>query len=148
MQQDILQQLVRLLGRRPQQEYLDTLLDYPEPLRAARRAVDETDSEGVVSEVEFVLNPACVLDLNLEARRGSLVDPEGVEYAWPDSLLIIGETGSGDYYCIDVEAATTEVIQYNHQAVEWDVIADSLDEFVEILVDTFCAEASPGANSD
>lgn len=140
MDQDILNQLGDLLGRRPPQAYLDLLADYPQQLRHACRAIDDTDAEGVVADAELLISPECILALNNEARCDGLLDPEGVEYQWPDSFLVIGETGSGDYYCIDVEAASTEVIQYNHQAVEWEIVADSLSEFVEILTETFCGE--------
>lgn len=32
------------------------------------------------------------------------------------------------------------VMQYNHQAVNFELVADSLSEFVESLIDTFCDE--------
>lgn len=140
MTPEALNQLTSMLGRPPHAEYLELLSNYPPRLRAARRAIDDTTSEGVVADVELIIAPESIVALNLEARRDCLTDPEGVEYVWPDQLLVIGETGAGDYYCLDVDAKTTEVIQYDHQAVQWEVVADSLDEFVEILVDTFCAD--------
>ncbi|MCA9050491.1 MAG: SMI1/KNR4 family protein [Planctomycetaceae bacterium] len=61
---------------------------------------------------------------------------------WPAQLLIIGETGTGDYFCMDVLGDVPGILQYNHQAVEFERIADSLAEFVEILHDTFDEEAA------
>ena len=56
--------------------------------------------------------------------------------------MVIGETGSGDYYCIDVDRQEEGVIQFDHQSVSFDVIADSLSEFIEILVETFSESES------
>ena len=135
-------QLVSMLGKEPPAEYVSLLRDYPDDLLTAQRAIDDSDSEGVVADVELMIDAESIVELNKEARCDCLTDPEGVEYVWPDQLLVIGETGAGDYYCLDVDAKTTEVIQYDHQAVQWEIIADSLDEFVEILLDTFCGDAS------
>lgn len=106
------------------------------------RALDDSDSEGSVADVELLENIGCVLALNLEARDESVAEPEGLEFFWPDQLLIIGETGAGDYYCIDVEGQEEGVIQFDHQSVAFEVIADSLDEFIEILEETFSESAS------
>ena len=55
-----------------------------------------------------------------------------------DSIGIVGETGSGDYYCIDAGREVEGVMQYDHQSVQFEVFADSIDEFIEMLEDTFC----------
>ena len=51
--------------------------------------------------------------------------------------MIIGESGSGDYYCIDVDGDVDGVMRYDHHAVEFEVIADTMDEFIEMLTETF-----------
>lgn len=122
-------------------DYLKLLSDYPPTLLNARRAIDDSNDEGLVSQVELQIDLRAVLELNLEAREDSVPDPEGIERLWPDQFLIVGETGGGDYYCIDVLNEVDGVMQYDHQAVEFQQIADSLAEFVEILEDTFCEGA-------
>ena len=123
--------------------YLQFLDAYPESLRQARRALDDSDSEGTVAEVELIADLPAVLEINLEVRADSVPEPDGLEFYWPEQFLVIGETGSGDYYCIDVEGDVDGVMQYDHQNVGFEVVADSMDEFVEMLVETFILGGSP-----
>ncbi|MGB4740278.1 MAG: SMI1/KNR4 family protein, partial [Fuerstiella sp.] len=132
-----LQQLAEMVGAPLPVEYLELLRNYPDVLRAAMRALDDSDAEGTVADVELIADPDCVLELNIEARQESVTEPDGLEFFWPDQLLIIGETGAGDYYCMDVEGQEEGVIQFDHQAVVFEVIADSLSEFIKILEETF-----------
>lgn len=138
----LLQQLQPLLPADIPAAYLQLLNHYPDSLKTARRALDDTLAEGVVADVELQIAPAAILELNLEVRIDSVPDPAGNEFVWPDQFLVIGESEGGDYYCIDVCGEVEGVMQYNHQAVEFEVIADSLEEFVEILEDTFCDPGS------
>ncbi|MEQ9409664.1 MAG: SMI1/KNR4 family protein [Fuerstiella sp.] len=136
----ILHQLTELLGAPPGEEYLQLIRNYPERLKSAQRAIDDSDEEGVVADAELLMDLESVLEINQEARSDSFPDPEGQEFVWPQQFMVIGETGSGDYYCMDVRGEVEGVMQYNHQAVEFELIADSLQEFVEILYETFCDE--------
>lgn len=137
MSTDIIARLTDLMGFAPPDSYLNVLQNYPSVLMYAMRALDDSDAEGTVADVEFMSSLESVLALNCEARSDALVQPDGVELLWPEQFMIIGETGSGDYYCIDVLDEVEGVIQYDHQAVQFEVCADSLDEFIEMLVDTF-----------
>ncbi len=142
MTSDSIQQLTEMMGCPLPEDYLELLGNYPDVLRKAMRALDNTDSEGSVADVELLEHLSCVLELNVEAREESVTEPEGLEFFWPEQLLVIGETGSGDYYCIDVDRQEEGVIQFDHQSVSFDVIADSLSEFIEILVETFSESES------
>ena len=113
------------------------LMEYPEALRGACRADDGSDAEGFVSEAELLADPVEVLRINREVRLDSILDPEGREFRWPTPFLVIGETGDGDYYCIDVSAKREGVLQFRHHAVEFEMVADSMDEFIELLVECF-----------
>ena len=137
MTPQILQQLTELTGSSLPESYLYLLANYPDVLRLARRAIDDSASEGIVADVELIVTPESILKINLEARQESVTEPDGLEFFWPRQLLIIGETGGGDYYCIDVEGDVEGVLQFDHQSVGFEVIADSLTEFVEILEETF-----------
>ena len=113
------------------------LTEYPEALRGAVRADDGSDAEGFVSEAELLADPVEVLRINREVRLDSILDPEGREFRWPGPFLVIGETGDGDYYCIDTSGEHEGVLQFRHHAVEFEAVAESMDEFIELLVECF-----------
>ena len=148
MTTEILEHLKSLCGATVPHDYLQFLAAYPDSLRSATRALDDSDSEGMVSDVELIADLLSVLQINLEARADSVPEPDGLEFFWPDQFLVIGETGSGDYYCIDVEGEVEGVMQYDHQNVGFEVVADSLDEFVEMLVETFILEGGPADDDE
>ncbi len=133
----ILQQLEQLCEAPLPAEYLQRLQSYPTALQSANRADDGSDAEGTAADVEFLISHLEILNINLEVRCGSILDPEGQEFRWPDQLLVIGETGDGDYYCVDTDGEHEGVLQFRHYAVEFEVIADSLDDFVEMLMQAF-----------
>ena len=111
--------------------------NYPEILRRAMRADDGSDTEGFVSEAELLADPATVLRINREVRLHSILDPEGREFRWPGTFLVIGETGDGDYYCVDASGEHEGVLQFRHHSVEFDTVAESMEEFHELLVECF-----------
>ena len=117
--------------------YRALLMHYPEALRGAVRADDGSDAEGLVSDAELLADPVDVLRINREVRLDSILDPEGREFRWPAPFLVIGETGDGDYYCIDASGEHESVLQFRHHAVEFESVADSIDEFIELLVECF-----------
>lgn len=148
MTTEILEHLKSLCGASVPDFYLRFLAAYPAALKSATRALDESDSEGMVSDVELLADLSSVLELNLESRADSVPEPDGFEFFWPEQFLVIGETGGGDYYCIDVEGEVDGVMQYDHQNVGFEVVADSLDEFVEMLVETFILEEGLAADDE
>ena len=113
---------------------------YPEILRHALRANDGSNSEGFVSEAELLADPGDVLNINHEVRLHSITDPEGREFSWPDTFLVIGETGDGDYYCVDASGEHEGVMQFRHHAVEFEVVAESMEEFAELLIECFVTD--------
>ncbi len=121
-------------------DYISLLENYPAKLRHALRSGRENGDEGSVADVELLSSLPDVVEINREARLSGITDPDGNEFFWPEQLLVIGETGTGDYYCIDVSGDNEGVIQYLHQSIEFEVIADSLDEFVGMLLETFEAD--------
>lgn len=141
MSENVIQQLNQLLGQELPPEYLALLADYPASLLSARRSIEETDAEGMVCDVELPNDLDSVLFLNIECRAQSVMDPDGLEWFWPEQFVVVGETGGGDYYCMDVDGDIEGVMQFDHQSVQFEVVADSLQEFVEILEDTFCSPA-------
>ena len=124
-------------------DYVALLDSYPEVLRTAIRADDGGHSDGTVAEVELLASPNDIVEINREVRLGSILDPEGQEFRWPDQLLVIGETGDGDYYCVDTDGEHEGVLQFRHHAVEFEIVAYSLADFVEMLVESFVTGGEP-----
>jgi hypothetical protein len=131
------QELERLCDASLPADYVRLLDSYPDLLRSVVRADDGSDSDGFVSDVELLASPSDILEINREVRVDTILDPEGREFRWPDQFLVIGETGDGDYYCIDMDGEHTGVLQFRHHAVEFEIMTDSLNEFVEMLVEAF-----------
>ncbi len=125
--------LARLIGSAIPAAYVELLENYPAPLLNCPRGEGEA---GMISQVELPNTLEIVLDLNREARAYSVPDPEGAEFLWPNSVLVIGETGAGDYYCLDASGEVPGVLQFEHQPVEFYEIADDLAEFVDMLVES------------
>ena len=148
MAPEILQQLTELIGWELPAEYLAMLEQYPATLSTRTREFDHPDCEESVAEVELLNDPQTILAINQEARRECILEPNGDEFVWPDQMMVIGETGTGDYFCIDVSGDVDGVIQYNHQAVTFEIIADSLAEFIEMLEETLNGEAADGDDDD
>jgi hypothetical protein len=132
--------LEEIIGQSVPSDYRALILDYPQHLTTAVRAMDNSDSEGFVCDVEFPQDLEVVIALNEEARLDYLITPEGGECEWPQEFLIIGETGEGDYYCVDVSGEIEGVLQYDHQAVKWEIVAVSVRDFVDFLSEVFCED--------
>lgn len=147
MSKAAIEQLVEMLGQPLPSEYLRVLDNYPDVLKNVPRAIDNSDSEGTIEDVELIRQLDSVLGINQEARLGSVPDPEGIEHFWPDQLLVIGETGEGDYYCLDVDEPKPCVMQFNHQSVVFEVVAEDLQDFVEMLVEVM-VEYDPDASEE
>ena len=130
-------ELEELCGAGLPDDYLSLLNNYPPALRTAVRAEDDSGTEGTVAEVELMSELLDLVEINREVRLGPVLDPEGEEFRWPVQLLVIGETGDGDYYCVDTDGEHQGVLQFRHQSVEFESVADSLDEFVGMLLDSY-----------
>lgn len=139
MTAELWQQLSELCSRAIPDEYHALLQNFPAPLKTAVRAEDGSTAEGFVADVELLADLECVIAINREARSGPILDPDGEEFAWPQQLLVIGETGSGDYFCLDTSGEYPGVVQYLHQEIDFDVVAESLQDYVNLLLDAFVA---------
>ena len=124
------------------------LADYPEALRGVSRADDGSDSEGFVSEAELLADPAAILRINLEVRKESILNPDGQEFCWPMTFLVIGETGDGDYYCVDTAGEHQGVMQFRHHTVEFEMVAESIPDFIDLLVECFVEGEGGGDELD
>jgi len=142
MGSECLADLERLCEATLPADYIELLNGYPPQLLCVVRAEDGSASEGMVSDVELLADPIRVVAINREVRLGTVHDPDGNEFRWPDQLLVIGETGDGDYYCVDCDGEHPGVLQFRHHPVEFEFIADSLQEFVELLLESFAGNSN------
>ncbi|MCH2201319.1 MAG: SMI1/KNR4 family protein [Fuerstiella sp.] len=129
----------KLTGFSLRDDYKQLLDNFPSQLINVTRADDGSEREGLVSSVELMSDSADVLDVNHEVRSGSVMHPDGNDFQWPDQVLVIGENGEGDYYCIDSTGKYSGVLLFDHQLVEFEEIAGSLSEYIELLLESFPA---------
>lgn len=144
MESAIVSHLEELCGAPLPAEYLRLIESYPSPLRKAARADSGDDSEGFVHDFELFSSMKTVLEINHEVRAAAILDPDGQEFLWPDQLLVIGETGDGDYYCVDLDREHEGILQFRHHAVEFETVAESLEEYIDLLIESFVT----GSDSD
>lgn len=137
MRNQIRSQLQQLCGCPLPDQWLHLISNYPPALLTASRGPDDQTDEGTVSQVELLADDSAILQINLEVRAETWLDPRGAAFNWPPSHLVIGETGDGDYFCIDAAAAAPAVLQYRTQAVTFEIAAESLEEFVDMLFVAF-----------
>ena len=142
MRDDIRSQLEQLCGCSLPSAWQLLIRHYPPELLNAGRGSDDDQDEGTVSQVELLSCDSAILQINLEVRAGTYLDPAGSEFRWPAHYLVIGETGDGDYYCLDALNQSTPVLQYRCQLVCFETAAESLDEFVELLYIAFTEDDS------
>ena len=128
-----------LTGFTIRDDYAQLINAFPSQLMNIQRADNGSDAEGQVNNVELMNGMTDVLDINHEVRLGSVEHPDGHEFFWPDQVLAIGENGEGDYYAIDLAGEYMGVLFFDHQRVEFEEITGSLDEYVELLQESFAA---------
>ncbi len=133
-----LQELHQLCEGTLPQIWLDLLADYPAELTTAVRCDSTEDLPGTVAEVELLKSPQSLLEINLEARSGLLFTPENQAFHWPAALLVIGESGDGDYFCIDLRDEVPGVVQFVSQTASFEQLTDTFEEYVEMLRLAFC----------
>ena len=112
------------------------LLDYPEKLLAITRP-DGTS----VSEFEFCNVAEFLRDGNAEVRLEPIIDAHGMQFDWPDAFVVIGDNELGDYYCIDVDDPQIPVMCLDSQLCELFEITETLDGFIDYLIEHYSAMA-------
>ena len=115
------------------QRWLQLISQYPEDLRSALRSDDGSEEEGAVGDAELLADPADILAINREVRASSIPDPANKEFHWPARCLVIGESGDGDYYCLNADDPHCGVLQFLHLTVRFKKLTASLDEFLQML---------------
>ena len=98
----------------------------------ALRSDDGSEDEGCVGDAELLADPADVLAINREVRGTSIPDGVNQEFRWPVRYVVIGESGDGDYYCINADDPHCGVHQFQHLPVRFKQLTDGFVEFLDI----------------
>ncbi|MDC0936304.1 SMI1/KNR4 family protein [Pirellulales bacterium] len=84
--------------------YRDFLLAYPDELRAPGCHAWQVEILDVAERI---------VELNREVRMSHAID-------WDDEYFVIGESGCGDYYAIDIDDVESPVYFWNHDFGDFD----------------------------
>jgi hypothetical protein len=117
--------------------WVQLISSYPDELRSALRSDDGSDEEGTVSDAELLADPADLLAINREVRSTNILDPANRPFSWPVRCLVIGESGDGDYYCLNADDQDCGVIQFLHLPVRFKRITANLEDFLEMLFQAY-----------
>lgn len=124
MKSEELSLIERKTGIALPKSYKQALLYYPEALVG-------TEAE----DFHFLSDAGEIISENLEVRVSGYFGEK-----WPEDYFIIGHNGFGDYYVISHTSTEFSVGFANHNKMECNLFADSLDEFVEKLLNEFEVE--------
>ena len=116
-------------GARLPSDYRRLMMEYPRELLACG-----------ASEMELLNEPSRIIAENLRVRSGtesfSLID-------WPPRYFVIGETGSGDYYCLNMKRASSPVMLFDQFGIQFKEHAPSLDEWLPAILAEYGRRAAP-----
>ena len=76
------------------------------------------------TKFELLNSPDNIIKLNQVVRSWSSFD-------WPDEYLVIGQSGCGDYYAIDVDDEYSPVYLWNHEIGDF-AVEEQTDSFGRI----------------
>ena len=133
----IRRELEQICGAPLPGQWLQFLAEYPTELKTALRSDDGSEDEGRVGDAELLADPADVLAINKEVRRTSVPDAGNQEFRWPVRYVVIGESGDGDYYCIDADDPNCGVHQFHHLPVRFKQLTEGFVEFLEMLIEAY-----------
>jgi hypothetical protein len=85
---------------------------------------------------EFIFDTAFLTELNREMRsfKTRWLASDAEETYWPDDYLIIGGSGSGDYYCISSSERFRGIQIYEHEIGAFEDFAPDFDAFYETIM--------------
>lgn len=133
----IRRELEEICGTPLPSQWLQFLAEYPTELRLALRSDDGSEEEGCVGDAELLADPTELLAINREVRSTSIPDGDDQEFRWPRRYVVIGESGDGDYYCIDADDPKCGVHQFHHLPARFKRLTDGFAQFLEMLIEAY-----------
>ena len=108
------------LGARMPEDYRKLVTDFPK----------EMVGLGIVRK-EVFNEPHRVIEENLRVRGG---DDSYLLFDWPATFFIIGESGTEDYFCIDIHQPHSPVYHFERLGFLFKRVAESLEEWVPEII--------------
>jgi cell wall assembly regulator SMI1 len=116
MTADDITQIERELGMSVPADYRALVTAYPANLPAEARGYDLLD------------HPSYIITENRSARRSTV---HGIR--WPDPYFIIGQDGSGGWFCLDTQRNHSPVIYFDHEDRSFREVAASLTDWLPMI---------------
>ena len=95
--------------------YIDVIINYPSELLGS-----DAQDFGLLDD------PDEIIEENNDVRESGYFGEK-----WPERYLIIGKNGCGDYYVITTDSKEFSVGFSDHEAMECNLYASTLKEFIE-----------------
>lgn len=113
-------------------------ISLPEPYRSAHEAFDslvlesgvEADCVEDVAAWAFMRNVEQVMAENRRVRAKTRQNSRNPISSWQENLLIVGATGCGDYWCLDLHSASGVVRLFNHETGLLEIEGRSPDDHI------------------
>jgi hypothetical protein len=82
---------------------------------------------------ELIFSEQLIKQINIDNRTHESIWSinQSTPSFWPDDHLIIGGSGSGNYYFISASNAFDEIMFFDHEVCETYIFAATLDEYYE-----------------
>lgn len=113
-------------------EWVQLMLNYPSVL--AKLVLPDGC---LVCEYDLCNDADFLIELNDEVRLEPISDGDYSLFDWPESFLVIGDDGGGDYVCLDVNDAEGFVWRFDHIRCEFYDYADSVAQYAQALIETY-----------
>ncbi len=127
------------LGVQLPEDWKEVVLSYPVALMQIARHDGES-----VADYEIVDDLGWLLQLNDEVRLEPIIDRHNMAFDWPDSYFVIGENGYNDYYLVDVDNPKLGVMLFDHMECDFEVQADDLADFIDLILRQYDPKALSG----
>jgi hypothetical protein len=75
-----------------------------------------------ITRHEIYSSALSVIGVTQEARSEMLS-----ETSWPQHMVVIGDSGCGDYYCLDLSQEPAPVVCWNHEIGDFEYTASSIE---------------------
>src|SRR5262245_61779732 len=107
------------LGVRLPSDYCTFMTSYPQLSKAVAG----------IAQHEILSDARSIIRENERVRAGELP-----LRSWPHDLFVIGDSGCGDYYCLDLSESVPAVVCWNHETGDFEETAPSLRAFLQQLI--------------
>ncbi|PHS04347.1 MAG: hypothetical protein COA78_16780 [Blastopirellula sp.] len=130
----------KLVGLPLPEEYINLLLEYPEALSSMK-------CDGMCAATGELFNKANrILRENkfVRSSKFNTEDAYGDLHPWKNHFLVIGDSGGGDYYAINLKNKKVVVYFWDHGTSKLEKHASSLEQHIKKIFDLYFELAVDG----